>query len=254
VLLAGDDVPVTLVTALCDDDGANRLRELLADRVRLLIGPATGGTAVKCRIGVPGRTIVRTDRGDARPRRGFGRGIADELRAALAGAGALLVADYGRGVAADPAVRGTVAEAVERGLPVVWDPHPRGPAPVAGVRLATPNAAEAARAVDLPVAGPDVLARALRRAWSAAAVAVTLGSDGAVVADADGPAVAVRAPDVCGGDPCGAGDRFAGAAAAALARGSEPIDAVRAAVAAAAAFVGDGGAAAVRTAPKARTG
>jgi sugar/nucleoside kinase (ribokinase family) len=99
-----------------------------------------------------------------------------------------------------------------------------------------------------------VLAQVLRRAWSATAVAVTLGSDGAVVAGRNGPAVAVHAPDVCGGDPCGAGDRFAGAAAAALAHGCDPVQAVRVAVEAAAAFVGDGGAAAVRSVPSARTG
>jgi rfaE bifunctional protein nucleotidyltransferase chain/domain len=72
---------------------------------------------------------------------------------------------------------------------------------------------------------------------------VTLGSRGALLVHADGPALAVPAPNVGAGDPCGAGDCFAATAAGRLAAGALPSEAVRAAVAAASAFVAAGGAA-----------
>jgi rfaE bifunctional protein nucleotidyltransferase chain/domain len=54
----------------------------------------------------------------------------------------------------------------------------------------------------------------------------------------------IPAPTVAAGDACGAGDRFAASAAAALADGAVTLEAVQTAVLAAARFVGDGGAAA----------
>ena len=62
------------------------------------------------------------------------------MAGALAGASAVLVADYGRGVTSEPGVRSALAHLPAR-LPVVWDPHPRGAEPVPGARLATPNLA-----------------------------------------------------------------------------------------------------------------
>jgi rfaE bifunctional protein nucleotidyltransferase chain/domain len=59
-----------------------------------------------------------------------------------------------------------------------------------------------------------------------------------------GPPLVVPAPVVSSGDPCGAGDSFAGAAAAALADGAVLSEAVEHAVLAASAFVSAGGAAA----------
>jgi hypothetical protein len=68
-------------------------------------------------------------------------------------------------------------------LPLVWDPHPRGPAPVPGARLATPNHAEAAGfAPEVPgpgLAAVTARARLLAERWAAAGVAVTLGPGGA---------------------------------------------------------------------------
>ncbi|WP_327188453.1 D-glycero-beta-D-manno-heptose 1-phosphate adenylyltransferase [Streptomyces xinghaiensis] len=79
--------------------------------------------------------------------------------------------------------------------------------------------------------------------WRAAGVAVTLGARGALLtrSGSDSPML-VPAPQTSGGDPCGAGDRFAAAAAAALADGALPEEAVQRAVAEAAGFVAAGGA------------
>jgi D-beta-D-heptose 7-phosphate kinase / D-beta-D-heptose 1-phosphate adenosyltransferase len=237
-LLAESGVPVTLVTALCADDAGLRLRALLARGpapVEVVAGPGAEGTVVKTRLAGLGRI----DRGDGRPADGFGEAVMASLRAVLPGVGAVLVSDYGRGVAAEPTVRAAVAAAVRAGVPVVWDPHPHGPVPVPSVTVATPNLAEA-RAATHGGAAKEV-GRAVLRAWSAKAVAVTCGARGAVLVQA-GTAVAVRAPRVCGGDPCGAGDAFAGGLSAALADGLPCADAVRHAVRHAARFVASGGA------------
>jgi D-beta-D-heptose 7-phosphate kinase / D-beta-D-heptose 1-phosphate adenosyltransferase len=249
VLMAGRDVPVRLVTALDDDEPGRRLRGLLDGALELVAGPATGGTVVKCRLRAGGRSMLRTDRGAARPAPGFADRL--DLDAAFDGAGAVLVSDYGRGVAADPDVRAALARAVARRVPVVWDPHPRGADPVPGATVVTPNLAEAKWAAGTAVAGTGIpaalqMAAHLLTRWDARAVAVTLGRAGAVVRHRHGACSAAPAPRVAEQDPCGAGDHFAGGVAAALARGATVDEAVADAVTGAAGFVARGGGATVR--------
>ena len=229
---AGHDV--TLVCALGDDAAGARLRALLEQAgVRVCDLGLHGATPEKLRVRAAGRALIRLDSGGESRTCGP---LTAQARAALAAAAAVLVSDYGRGVAAEPTVRAALGAA-----PVVWDPHPNGPAPVPGCVLVTPNAGEAQEAAP----GGDVAAaaRTLRERWGAVAVAVTLGDRGALLCGADGPPLAVPAPRVAVGDPCGAGDCFAATAAGRLAAGELPSGAVRAAVAAASAFVAAGGAA-----------
>jgi D-beta-D-heptose 7-phosphate kinase / D-beta-D-heptose 1-phosphate adenosyltransferase len=237
---------VVLVAPLADDEGAARLRALLAGRVRLVAVPATGGTAVKRRVRVGDHSVVRLDSGSATVALGE---LPAEATAALRDAAAVLVADYGRGTTSDPAVRAALAGA---GGPVVWDPHPRGADPVPSVRLVTPNGSEAARvaaAEGVPAGGDGLAAvgaraEALIRHWGVGAVAVTLGARGALLSYGEGAPMVVPAVPVTGGDPCGAGDSFAAAATLALADGAVTGEAVAAAVAFAGRFVAAGGASA----------
>jgi D-beta-D-heptose 7-phosphate kinase/D-beta-D-heptose 1-phosphate adenosyltransferase len=245
---AGHDV--TLVCALGDDPAGRRLRALLEDAgVKVCDLGLRAATPEKVRVRAGGRTLIRLDAGGAGPC----RPLTDGARRALREASAVLVSDYGRGVTAEPSVR-TALGALADGTPVVWDPHPRGPAPVTGVLLATPNESEAARlaggrARDESHAAVEARARALARRWGAVNVCVTRGAQGALLVDRDAPSLAVPAPRVSGGDPCGAGDCFAVTAAARLAAGALPSEAVGAAVYAASAFVAAGGAAAAGNAP-----
>jgi D-beta-D-heptose 7-phosphate kinase/D-beta-D-heptose 1-phosphate adenosyltransferase len=242
---------VVLVTPLDSDDGAERLRALLDGRVRLVPIPATGGTAVKQRVRVGDHSVVRIDSGAAVASLGA---LPVAARRAIQHAAAVLVADYGRATTAAPDVRDALSTA--RG-PIVWDPHPRGAAPVPVTRLVTPNAAEAARVaeaagVDVPgdsLAAVGARAEALIRRWEVGAIAVTLGARGALLSYGEGAPMVVPAVPVTGGDPCGAGDAFAAAAALALADGAVTGEAVAAAVAAASAFVARGGASAWDAAP-----
>jgi rfaE bifunctional protein nucleotidyltransferase chain/domain/rfaE bifunctional protein kinase chain/domain len=234
---------VTFVCALGDDVAGARVRALLESAcVSVCDLGLPGATPEKVRVRAGGRALVRLDSGGET--RACGP-LNEAARAALRGADAVLVSDYGRGVAAEPTVRAALASL--GATPIVWDPHPNGPDPVPGCALVTPNAAEAAAAwpgdAGAGLARHEERARALRRRWQAVHVCVTLGSRGALLVHADGPALAVPAPNVGAGDPCGAGDCFAATAAGRLAAGALPSEAVRAAVAAASAFVAAGGAA-----------
>ena len=237
---------VRLVTALARDDAGRELARALAVRdVEVVDLGLDGATPEKIRVRAQGRALLRLDRGGA----GGAVGAATAAgRAAIEWADALLVADYGRGVAGEAGVRAAVRRAAAAGVPVVWDPHPRGGAPVPGATLVTPNDGEARGFVPgVGGGGPHgALARAeaLRARWRAHWACVTRGAHGAVVAGPDGPGLAVPADHVAVGDACGAGDRFASRAAEVLAAGGGVPEAVRAAVAAASAFVAAGGAAA----------
>jgi D-beta-D-heptose 7-phosphate kinase/D-beta-D-heptose 1-phosphate adenosyltransferase len=235
---------VVLVTPMAGDEGAERLRALLDGRVRLIGIPAEGGTAVKRLVRVADHSVGRIDSG--LPVATLGP-LPAAAAAAIRNAAAVLVADYGRGTTAAEDVRAALAAAPG---PVVWDPHPRGADPVPSTRLVTPNGAEAARVaaatgVDVPgdgLAAVGAHAEALIRTWGVGAVAVTLGARGALLSYGEGAPLVIPAVPVAGGDPCGAGDSFAGAAALALADGAVTGEAVAAAVAAASAFVARGGA------------
>jgi len=248
VLAARSGADVVLVTPLADDEGAQRLRALLAGRVRLIEIPATSATAVKTRIRVGDHSVARLDSGGSTATFGALPAAAAE---AIHGAAAVLVADYGRGTTSAPDVRAALSAA--RG-PVVWDPHPRGADPVPSARLVTPNGAEAARVAVPEITGDGLAAvgaraQALIRHWGVGAVAVTLGARGALLSYGEGAPMVVPATPVTGGDPCGAGDSFAAAVTVALAGGAVTGDAVTTAVAAAGAFVARGGATAWNAAP-----
>ena len=246
VLGALDGHPITLVTALAADPPGRELARLLRQAgVDVLDVGLAGSTPEKVRVLAEGRLLLRLDRGGAASAAGA---LTGEARAALRDAAAVLVSDYGRGMAARADVRHEVA-ALAAAVPVIWDPHPAGPEPVPGAHLVTPNRAEAD--VFGGGGGGSVAAAAaeraelLRRRWRADAVVVTLGADGAVVAEAGREPTLVSAPPTSGGDVCGAGDRFASAAAGLLAAGASVREAVDGAVRAATAFVAGGGAGAV---------
>lgn len=267
LLAARGSRPVVLIAPLADDDAARDIRDLLADQVEIVALPWAGTTPVKTRLRAGDHPVARLDRGGVP---GPILGMPDRAAEALAGAGAVLVSDYGVGATADPRIRALVAAATDH-VPVVWDPHLRGAPAVAGTSLVIPNERELFGVLDREpanaLAGVHRAAVALRAAWDVGAVCVTLGARGALLPlDADpvdgDPATAERrivragAP-VVGSDTCGAGDSFAAAVVVALADGA-PVDvSVTHAVAAAGRFVAAGGAAAFdprRPAPSTPTG
>jgi rfaE bifunctional protein nucleotidyltransferase chain/domain len=201
-----------------------------------------GSTPVKTRFRAKGQTVARLDGGS---RELAWSEFPGAVAAAVQDAAAVLVADYGGGATHCAALREALTERAARRA-TVWDPHPRGSPPVPGATLVTPNTAEAAAMSG--VRGDSVQvqrrqAEGLRELWSARAVAVTLGSRGALLCYGDGAAELFPAEPVAGQDTCGAGDCFAAAATLALAERGLPTEAVAAGVAAASRFVAAGGAA-----------
>ncbi|MFF5104408.1 D-glycero-beta-D-manno-heptose 1-phosphate adenylyltransferase [Streptomyces sp. NPDC000134] len=238
-LAARDGREVTLITGLGDDPAARQLRALLEPWLTLIALPQAGTLPEKTRVLAQDRPVVRLDRGG-----GHARAATDEARAVLRAAQAVFVSDYGRGTA--DALRAELADRP----PLVWDPHPRGGAPVPGTRLVTPAEKEAhgfaprGEAVGGGLRAAAHSAAALVRQWRVAAVAVTLGSRGALLSYGEHPLL-VPAPGAHHGDSCGAGDRFAATAAGLLADGALVGEAVEGAVAAATEFVAAGGAGAL---------
>jgi D-beta-D-heptose 7-phosphate kinase / D-beta-D-heptose 1-phosphate adenosyltransferase len=250
LLATRDGVDVTLVAPLADDDGGRELLDLLVGAgVRVLPLAHEGATRVKTRVRAGGQSIARIDTG------GPGTpldGLTPDAASAIADADVVLVSCYGGGTTADPVIRGALALRARR-RPVVWDPHPRGAAPVRGSALVTPNLTEARAHARLQDADGDVVAKELLRRWDVRAVAVTGGHRGAWVATrVSEPIFAPANP--ASGDTCGAGDRFSAAAAAALAHGRTTSEAVVDAVARAGEFVLGGGASGIRPARDATSG
>lgn len=248
VLAAADGLSVTLVTALAADERGQQLADLLARAgVDVVAADVHGPTPAKVRIRCQGQSLARLDYGGA----ATVGALPDAAHAAIADAAVALVADYGRGMAAHPAVRAALSA-----TSVVWDPHPRGPEPVPGARLVTPNGPEADQAEPRPAAATALAGRvrqasALADRWQATGVAVTLGADGAVLV-AGGAPLTVPAPRVPpGADRCGGGDRFAASVATALADGAVTSEAVTRAVEDASAFIAAGGPATLELSPQA---
>jgi len=246
-LLARDGHDVTLVTALADDARAADLPGLLDD-VALVAGRSPSPTVVKTRIRSREQPIVRIDEGSSPAE-------APEVTAAMLeavrAADLVVVADYGRRLLEDAALRAAIEEAAAS-VPVVWDPHPRGAQPVPGV-VVTPNLGEARGFSGVEGSGvpfADEAALRLLEAWGSAAVVVTMGSHGALLrTSARGLPLVAAASVVTDPDVNGAGDRFASALAIALGSGATHSEAVQTAVATTAGFLADGGVATLVSAP-----
>jgi rfaE bifunctional protein nucleotidyltransferase chain/domain len=256
-LAAEDGIPVVLAAPLGDDEASEIVISLLEPYVSVVRLPLTGTLAEKTRFRTGDRTLLRADQGGGQAGPVTGAAAA-ALAGVLAGAGAILVSDYGRRVTADPEVRSLLERQAGR-VPLVWDPHPRGAPPVSRTRLVTPNYAEALSAAGAAEDSGEMLpsavaaARALGSRWSADAVAVTLGERGAVLVQGGTGPLVIPAPPVGSTDPCGAGDRFAAAAAAALRRGELMSESVTSAVTSASAYLATGGVTRYGTAGRAGT-
>jgi D-beta-D-heptose 7-phosphate kinase / D-beta-D-heptose 1-phosphate adenosyltransferase len=241
-------VEVALVAPIAVDDPGALLRQSLVDAgVDVVELQDQGATVEKIRIRVDGHSLLRLDRGMPGPV----ASVPPRVASVLADADAVLVADYGHQTVRHPTVRELIGSAAAVGTPVVWDPHPRGADPFPGATLATPNRSEAAhfdagdghRRAGGDLASLTASAMRLRDRWRARAVAITVGSDGAVVIGADDTPLVVPVPGAgADGDTCGAGDAFAAACAAAFAHGAVVGEAVQSAVVAAADFVRRGAA------------
>lgn len=102
LLAARSGREVILITAVGTDDLGDALLNLLADYVDVRSLPLHGSTICKCRVAAGEVPMLRVDSGSGRARR---TPLPPGVVHALASADAILVADYGRGVAGLPTIR-----------------------------------------------------------------------------------------------------------------------------------------------------
>lgn len=243
LLCTGSGVEVTLVAPVADDEDGQLLRTAMSDAgIRLVELDQEGPTRRKTRARSVGQSLLRIDEGGPAAPRGP---LPTAALEAVEQADVVLVSCYGAGVTDHPQLRRALTERARRRV-VVWDPHPRGGAPVPGCTVVTPNVTEATALLGTERPGEE-LARGLVEHWSAQAVCVTDGGAGAWLAATAGEPVHVPTARV-EGDPCGAGDAFAAAAARALATGRTTSEAVAVAVETAGRWVRAGGASGYRRA------
>lgn len=207
-----------------------------------VLRPAGAVTPVKTRIVADDQVLVRADEAgpareashDRRPST-TGSQLTEDLTraltAALDGADALLVSDYG-GEPFGAAVARAVA--VRRPPHVVVDAHE--PARWRSIRpdVVVPNAQEAAELIDRPlgtgrerVAAVVDASDALRSAANARALVVTLDRDGTVTVRAGARSTTTTAHPVAEKFASGAGDTFAAALTTTLAGGASLEDAAQ---------------------------
>ena len=238
-----------LVGVAGDDDAGRALVRALAEAGvghRFVASPGRP-TTVKTRVLAQGQQVVRVDRERAGD---HGDGVADALRTKLerrlAGADALILADYDKGVLSAGVIRPALDMAVAQNVPVVVDPKRRRFFAYAGATVFKPNRWEVERAFGEPARpdDPEWMERARERA-GCRHLLLTLGPDGMALASAGAGLERVRVAPRSVYDVSGAGDTVAAVVAVALATGASVGEAVRWSAHGAAAGLATVGAAAV---------
>jgi D-beta-D-heptose 7-phosphate kinase/D-beta-D-heptose 1-phosphate adenosyltransferase len=154
-----------LVSVVGDDEEGRRLAALLAE-LGVAFAPVVDRgrpTVSKTRVMSGVHQLLRVDREDRAP---IGAPIEDAaleaLAAALAGAGALIVSDYAKGMLTDRVLSAALALARRAGAPALVDPKRRDFSAYKGAALIKPNRAELAEATGLPCESDDEVERAAR--------------------------------------------------------------------------------------------
>ncbi|WP_457965233.1 hypothetical protein M1E17_02550 [Arthrobacter sp. D1-29] len=152
--------------------GAARAASLLArtgNSVQLLTVLPSDSSPSQLAAALPGVSVAAA------------RDLTEEMLRCLDFADAIVVADGGRGVTCNDRLRwrlGVLAPSV----PIVWDQHRDGPAPVPGVSAVTLSESSASQASGIDVRGHESASEAaglLLRSWDASSVSVLTSPAGA---------------------------------------------------------------------------
>lgn len=219
------------VGADAHDWHAERLRRA-GVRARLVIDEQVPTATVICLVDASAERTLLTDSGAT-----LRLSPADWSPSLLDGAGRLHLSGYLFFTGVSRRLAATaMGSALERGIPVSVDPASAGflkglgaerfLAAVEGVETLLPNADEARLLTGL--ADPADAAAELSRRVPVAVAVVTLGADGALVAEAGAVRARVPAVRAHAVDSTGAGDAFTGAFLAARLAGADPAEAAAA--------------------------
>jgi D-glycero-beta-D-manno-heptose-7-phosphate kinase len=246
------------------DRHAETLRSLLTAAGADLAGVVTADdreTTVKTRVIAGSQQVVRIDREVTSPISAVCReALLAQLENAL-GAGAvdaLILEDYAKGVLDQATTQRIVAMCHRHGVFVTLDPHPQNPFNVHGLRLMTPNRAEAFALAGVPYqptrlpltsdAALTAVGKRLSELWAPELLLVTLGGSGMALFVGGSPQLHIptRARQVF--DVSGAGDTVMAVFVLSLLAGASPEEAARVSNQAAGIVVGKVGTAAVTVA------
>jgi D-beta-D-heptose 7-phosphate kinase/D-beta-D-heptose 1-phosphate adenosyltransferase len=177
--------------------------------------------------------------------------LARAIAAAADGAGAILLSDYGKGVATPAVVKACLAAARAAGARLIVDSKARNLARYGPADIVKPNAAELAHATDMPTRTDAEVEAALTEALrlsACGAIIVTRAAQGMSLATRGGPVRHFSRPPAEVFDTSGAGDTALAALGLALAAGADLEEAVEVALLASSVAVGKAGTATVSAA------
>ncbi len=222
-----------VIGVIGDDFAGERIRSSIKDKTALqtdglLIADKSRPTTIKTRIIAQQQMVVRADREHCGPvdAQTESRIIA-AVKTALAGAQALVISDYDKGVVT-PRVLAEVLPAAYGRMPVLIDPKIRNFDSYHPATLVTPNHHEALRLANLEENSDGALqtaAQMIRARVGCDAVLITRGDRGMMLfeGERDPVHVATAAREVY--DVTGAGDTVIATLAAALAAGASMTEA-----------------------------
>ncbi|MDR3458855.1 MAG: PfkB family carbohydrate kinase [Verrucomicrobiae bacterium] len=232
-------VPAEIFGAIGKDDAARKLLKLLGEQsigCTGLVKSSGRHTSIKTRIVAHQQQVVRVDRetrGDLDAR--TTTALLAEFKAKIAGAGAVIVGDYGKGVVTQPLLDGIKKICRERGVWLSLDPKPVHHLNLTNLSLITPNRKEAFELAAMPDdtknANPFgdenlmLVAERLLRELNPALLLITLGELGMLLCQRGQkpfhiPTVAQEVFDVSG-----AGDTVIASFTLAVAAGASPVEA-----------------------------
>ncbi|HVN00413.1 MAG TPA: D-glycero-beta-D-manno-heptose 1-phosphate adenylyltransferase [Caulobacteraceae bacterium] len=222
-----------LVGVIGDDAGGREARALASAEPRIEGRLATAtdrGTTLKTRFISAGQQLLRVDEETAAPLDPPAeQAVILALQAAARGAGAILVADYAKGVVTPAVIEAALAAAKAEGASLIVDSKSRSLARYGAADVIKPNAGELAAATDLPTSNDAEVEAALARALelcAGRAVLATRAQQGMSLAVRGEPVRHFRRAPREVADSSGAGDTALGALGVALAAGADLATAV----------------------------
>ena len=219
VNLAALGVTTSLVGVVGKDEAARSLAAILDDRgIDCAFAEAADRpTITKTRVQSRGQQLIRLDeeKAVAMP----GDAVAAALAGALAGAGAVILSDYGKGALTD--VQTMIRSCRDAGVPVLVDPKGMDFGKYRGASVITPNQSEFEAVAGVAESDDDLVnrARAMMHEFDLDALLVTRSEKGMLLVEGDGEPLflSTQAREVF--DVTGAGDTVIATLAAAVASG-----------------------------------
>ncbi len=212
-----------LVAAVGDDAGGARLRALLAAIGADAMVAVDRPTTTKTRVLARSQQVVRFDEeNDGDLTAEDVAQVLSAVRAAIdAGATALVLEDYNKGVLVPEVITESIAMARARGIPIVVDPKFRNFFAYRGATIFKPNRREleAALGATVDLAHPEALPATLER-LGVAHLLLTLGEHGMALISASGDTARVPTTAREVYDVVGAGDTVTAYLAVLLAAGA----------------------------------